>query len=333
MVEDTFPEEIKKLSQQLAAGIFPEVHETYPVLFDYQSQFNPVYRSYLKQLRFDLKYPELAEIPFLPISFFKNFRIMTGKWQEQTVFRSSSTTGKGRSSHYIKDLQIYKAVSKQIFERRFGPIDQLRIMALLPGYLEREDSSLVYMVDYFMECRGGEERYFFLDRYHDLLEAIRRYDNEHIILFGVPYAFIRCFRELGVQFWSNVTMIETGGMKGKESEMTKVELHAFLRESFHPKAIYSEYGMTELLSQCYTHSKERFEVTDTMSMIVRELNDPFSVQKIGKPGVLNIFDMADVHTCSFIETEDMAILYDGGEFEILGRVDNREIRGCNLLAG
>ena len=333
MADNILPEEILKLSRQLVMGEIILFNVVYPVIFDFQSKFNPVYRSYLKQLKFDLKYPELEDIPFLPITFFKNFRITSCDWQEQTVFRSSSTTGKGRSSHYIRDLQIYKTVSLKIFEKYFGPISHLRIMALLPGYLEREDSSLVYMVNYLMGCTAVDQRYFFLDRYHDLMEVVQGNLDEHIILFGVPYAFIRCFRELGYQFWPNVTMIETGGMKGKEAEMTKAELHLFLEESFRPKSIYSEYGMTELLSQCYSKGEGKFEVSDTMYMIVKELNDPFSIQKRGKPGVLNVFDMANVHTCSFIETEDMAILHENGEFEILGRVDNREIRGCNLLAG
>lgn len=326
------PEEISNLHQQLLQGYFPDVSEVYPVLFDYQARYNPLYRLYLKNLGFSRRYPDLGEIPFMPISFFKHHHVTTGEWTAEAAFKSSSTTGKGRSVHHIRDMHLYDAVSSALFQSRFGSPGDKVIMALLPGYMERDDSSLIHMVGYFMSLTQNKKKAFYLDQYDVLAEEISATGGREIILFGVPYAFLRCLEAIGRQSWRHVTIIETGGMKGKAKEMTRKELHAFLHDAFRPLAIHSEYGMTELLSQAYTGDDGYFAQPASMAVVVRELNDPFSVQKQGKPGVLNIFDMANIHTCSFIETEDMAVDQGNGRFEVIGRVDNREIRGCNLLA-
>lgn len=326
------PNEIISLEQQLVDGNELDLDEIYLLLYDFQSTTNSIYQSYLKQLKFDKRYPDLCEIPFLPISFYKYYAIKSGKWEEELIFKSSSTTGKGRSKHYLKSENLYKAVSKNIFETLFGSLSQYKFAALLPGYLERGESSLVYMVNSFMDAGRFKNSGFFLDQYKKLKDWIEADTSQEVILFGVPFAFIKCFNEIGAQQWNHVRIIETGGMKGQSKEMTKAELHEFINDAFQPKSVMSEYGMTELLSQAYSIRNFSFQQPQTMSIFIRELNDPFSEPIIHRPGTLNIFDIANIYTCSFIETEDLALQNALGEFEILGRIDNRELRGCNLLA-
>jgi len=299
-------------------------------LFEYQSEHNAVYKEYLRLLKYVNKYPEIKDIPHLPITFFKNHQILTGDWKEELVFYSSSTTGKGRSAHLIRDTSWYDEISKKIFETRFGPLKGKLVLALLPGYLERGDSSLVHMVNHFMKVSGHPANGFFLDQF-DLLRSIMDMHDE-IILFGVPFALLSFIETSAKNSYPGLTIIETGGMKGKGKELPRQELHDKLRSAMNPRAIYSEYGMTELLSQSYTDHTGMFTESPTFHISVKELNDPFHVQKIGKPGTLNVIDLANIHTCCFIETEDMAVDHGDGHFEILGRIDNREIRGCNLLA-
>lgn len=329
---NNIPNEIVSLEQRLVEGNVPDLDEIYLLLFDFQSTANPIYQSYLKHLKFDKSYPDLCEIPFLPISFYKYYAIKSGRWEEELVFKSSSTTGKGRSKHYLKSEKLYKAVSKYIFEISIGDISKYKFAALLPGYLERGESSLVYMVNSFMDASQYKTGAFYLDQYQALKDWIEADTSCEVILFGIPYAFIKCFDELGAQQWNHVCIIETGGMKGQSKEMTKEELHEFIKVAFQPKSVMSEYGMTELLSQAYSIHNFSFHVPQTMSVFVRELNDPFSYPIVNRPGSLNVFDMANLYTCSFIETEDLGLQNDLGEFEVLGRIDNRELRGCNLLA-
>lgn len=332
MLSDAIPVEIKKIESELLHGNFPSVEDAYQLLFDFQSKFNYVYATYLKNIKFDKKYPTLEEIPFLPVSFFKSYAVKSGNWQEAMVFKSSSTTGKGKSKHYVKSPLLYQQVSRKNFESRFGSLENYLFAALLPGYLERGDSSLIYMIYEFMKAGKSGETHFYLNQYDELRNFIHQNNQHPIVVFGVPFALLRCFELIGKQNWINVTFIETGGMKGQEKEMTKKDLHRFIHEAFNPEAVYSEYGMTELLSQAYTIGEDIFKAPPSMNILIKELNDPFSDAIYGKPGTLNIFDMANLNTCSFIETEDLAIQLADKNFEILGRIDNREIRGCNLLA-
>jgi len=333
MTQHELPEDILVLQQKLIDGSVIYNQDSVSVLFEFQSRYNHVYHEFLQGLKFDIKNPTIEEIPFLPISTFKNFEVKSGFWKALIVFKSSSATGKGRSHHYVRDESLYQKVCKNIFENRFGPLQDMLILALLPGYLERGDSSLVYMADHFMNQSGQLSKGFYLDHYEELSSVIEQNSDKEIILLGVPFAFLKCMERIGSKDWSNVTIIETGGMKGQRKEMPRKELHQLIYESLKPKVIHSEYGMTELLSQAYTGENGLFQPSASLKIFVRELNDPFSPQKFGKPGVLNVFDLANIHTCSFIETEDMAVDHNETGFEVIGRVDNREIRGCNLLAG
>lgn len=332
MSELVLPAEIISLRQKLLSGAENIGDDFISALFEYQSEYNPVYRQFLKGLKFDVRHPDINEIPFLPISTFKNFDVTTGQASRSITFKSSSTTGKGRSNHHVHDIEIYHQVSKMIFEKRFGSLKGKLILALLPGYLERGESSLVYMVNHFMNESGQLNKGFYLDQYQELAQIIESNSDREIILFGVPFAFIKCMEVTNKMNWSHVTIIETGGMKGQGKEMPRKELHQLIGEHFQPKSINSEYGMTELLSQAYTAENGLFQESGTLRIFVRELNDPFQNQKSGKPGVLNVLDLANIHSCAFIETEDMAVSHGTEGFEVIGRVDNREIRGCNLLA-
>ncbi len=332
MPDKELPQDIIIFKNHLLGGLDFDFTNVALTMFDWQSKQNPVYKEYLKLLKFDLKNPGLDQIPHLPITSFKNFTIKTGNWESQTIFHSSSTTGKGRSAHHIRDMAWYEAVSQLIFENHFNSCHNKVILALLPGYLEREDSSLVHMVKHLMNISGHSQNGFYLNNYEALAKVISDCKDDEIILFGIPYGFMNCLEIIGDHQWSNVTIIETGGMKGKGPEIPRIELHKILDLSFSPKYIYSEYGMTELLSQAYTDHNGFFKESKTLHIRVNELNDPFQFQKKEKPGALNIIDLANIDTCCFIETEDMAVDQGNGSFEILGRIDNREIRGCNLLA-
>ena len=300
-------------------------------LFKYQASHNKIYNKYLSQLGIT---PEninrLDQIPFMPIEFFKSFIIKTNEWQEELVFESSGTTGMTPSRHYIKDVNFYKKHARALFEDKFGTVAELTILALLPSYLERSGSSLVTMVDYLITASSDDNSGFFLHQYDDLvqrLEAVR--GEREVILFGVSFALLDLAEKYELNL-NHVTLIETGGMKGRRAEMTRREMYDILQGRLNFKSVYSEYGMTELLSQAYGQEGV-FRCPESMRVMIRDINDPFSYVAHGRTGGINIIDLANFNTCSFIETKDLGRCSADGTFEVLGRFDNTELRGCNLM--
>lgn len=299
-------------------------------VFNFQYFHNDVYRKYCDYLKINIdKITKVKDIPFLPISFFKTHDVHTGLPNFEKEFTSSGTTGMVTSSHYIKDLKLYESSFIKGFEKLYGSIDDYIILGLLPSYLEREGSSLIYMVDTLIQLSKNEKSGFFLDDFEGLLDVIfNNKSDKKVLLIGVSYALLDLAEKFKPDLSSCIVM-ETGGMKGKRKEIPKSELHDVLKTAFKLTQIHSEYGMTELLSQAYALKDGQFKLPPWMNVLTREYNDPFSYTS-AKSGGLNIIDLANVYSCSFIATQDLGKVYDG-YFEVLGRFDNSDVRGCNLL--
>lgn len=302
-------------------------------VFQYQAIHNPIYQSYIQYLNVDISTVQsIKDIPFLPIDLFKRFEIKTGEWSAEAIFGSSGTTGSVRSNHHIRSTDLYLKIAQKGFEQQYGALKNFCILALLPSYLERQDSSLVAMVNHFIQESGHPHNGFYLDN----LEALKnklvqlKQQNQLCLLIGVSFALLD-FAEHFPMDLSNIIVMETGGMKGRRKEMTRATLHAVFKKCFQVNNVHSEYGMTELLSQGYSKGNGIFKPIQTMKILIRELNDPFSYQKNGKKGGVNIIDLANLDSCAFIETEDIGKVYDDESFEILGRIDHSAIRGCNLM--
>ncbi len=304
-------------------------------LFHYQAKNNPIYKLYLQNLGVKpLHVNQLEHIPFLPIEFFKTHEVKTGAFQPTATFYSSGTTQQSRSQHHVSNLQWYTENTKLIFEQFYGSLQEYVVLALLPSYLEQGGSSLVAMVDYFVQQTGQEEEGFYLNEHDKLLQSIKhaRERGKKVLLVGVSYALLDWANKLqGKEDFSDVTVMETGGMKGRRREMIREELHSYLEKGFGVNAIHSEYGMTELLSQGYSKGEGIFWPGYTMQVLLRDLNDPFDISPDHRSGGINVIDLANVDTCAFIETKDIGRLHKDGSFEVLGRFDNSDIRGCNLL--
>ena len=300
-------------------------------LFRYQAVNNPVYRAYLNHLSVNPAHiSTIRDIPFLPIEFFKYHPVKTGNWQPATTFTSSGTTGLVRSQHHLLNLDFYHRHAQQIFAQQFGPLAGKTIVALLPSYLERQGSSLVSMVDYFIKQSNTPDSGFYLhnlDELVALLQNIRQTDE--VFLFGVTFALLDLAEQYRLDL-GPVTVIETGGMKGRREEIIKDELYEILHRRLGVRQIYSEYGMTELLSQVYGR-QGKFPQIRAMRVLIRDINDPFTYLPAGKTGGINIIDLANAHSCAFIETKDLGRLHPDGTFEVLGRFDNADLRGCNLM--
>ena len=302
--------------------------------FQYQAKHNPVYRAYVRSLGVDVKMVKgLDQLPFLPIEFYKNHEIKTGSWKEEELFYSSGTSGKGESCNYIRDLSLYKQVSMDVFQLFYGPPDQYLVFGLLPSYLERKGSSLVYMVDFLIKNSAGGPSGFFLDNQEELVEILcsPHFSDKKKLLFGVGFALLDLVENHHLKD-PNIIVIETGGMKGRKKEIIREEMHEKLATAFHSGNIHSEYGMTELCSQAYAKAPGKFFCPPWMKIMPREINDPFSYCSSNQAGALNIIDLANIHTCCFIETKDLGVLAEDGSFNISGRMDNSDIRGCSLLA-
>lgn len=302
-------------------------------LFHFQSQKNEIYKTFLQNIRIDTqKVKNVKDIPFLPIHFFKEFAIKTGSWKEKLIFESSGTTGQTASKHYVKAPTFYRQISKAVFERFYGPLSEFVFLALLPSYLERGSSSLVYMVDYFIRESGSPHSGFYLYNYDELYEKLLLMKNKGLktVLVGVTFALLEFAAKYPVEFPGLIVM-ETGGMKGRGKEMVRYEVHSRLGNAFCIQKVHSEYGMTELLSQAYAMEMGRYKSPSWMKVFIREINDPFEWEKPGRSGGINIIDLANVDSCAFIETKDIGKVSEDGSFEVLGRFDNSEIRGCNLL--
>lgn len=304
-------------------------------LFQFQSQTNPIYKKYIEARQIDTHSVEsLDQIPFLPIRFFKDHKVVSGNAADyQDFFSSSGTTGMITSRHYIWSEQWYLAHAKQIFESNYGSIEDFHVLALLPAYLERKGSSLVSMADHFIHESKSEHSGFYLYNQDELLEKIELLatDGRKILLLGVTFALLD-LAESGKRFNSpsNLVVMETGGMKGRRKEMIREEVHDILKPFFGVEAIHSEYGMTELMSQAYSKGQGKYTLPSSMRVMLRDVNDPLSFSQRSQGGI-NVMDLANFHSCAFIETQDLGKLDENGMLEVLGRFDNSEIRGCNLL--
>jgi len=302
-------------------------------VFHFQALNNPVYRHFIEGLGINPeKIHTAADIPYLPISFFKNKEVKTGDWQPEDIFASSGTTASRTSKHFIKDLSFYHQNAQRCFEHFFDPVTDFNFLALLPSYLERKDSSLVSMIDHFIRKSGSTESGFYLHDECRLLHDLAKLktSKKKTILWGVSFALL----ELAEKFQpdlSHCTVFETGGMKGRRRELTRNELHETLSRGLNVSRIFSEYGMTELLSQAYSTGTGLFLCPPWMKIVGRDPTDPFEKGLQNETCGINVIDLANLHSIAFIETEDVGKVYADGTFEVIGRLDNSDVRGCNLM--
>lgn len=299
-------------------------------VFEYQSKNIPVYQSFLKLLK-DFKKPtSISEIPFLPISFFKTHEVKHEQLPVTHTFLSSGTTSTNRSKHLVQNINLYEKSFFPTYKKFIGNPSNQIIMGLLPNYIEQGNSSLVYMVDALIQASNDELSGFYLNNPDELIinyyKAIQK--GKKVVLFGVSYALLD-LAEKNVDL-SEATIIETGGMKGRRKELSKEQLHDILKKGLNCNKISSEYGMTELFSQSYSNENGLFEFPNWMTVLIRDTNDPFSYLENGKTGGVNVIDLANIYSCSFISTQDLG-KFQNGKLQLMGRFDNSDIRGCNLL--
>jgi hypothetical protein len=302
-------------------------------LFHFQAVHNPVYRLYLSNLNVDIKsIKKLDQFPFLPIRFFKSHDIKTGDWNPQVTFNSSGTTSLSTSKHSVRDLGFYLNHTQRCFEYFFGSLDEYHLLALLPSYLEREGSSLIAMIDHFIKLTGSDHSDFYLADLPKLIAELESLKSmgKKTVLWGVSFALMDLAEKYKVDL-SHCLVFETGGMKGRRKEIVRDELHKILKEAFYISNVFSEYGMTELLSQAYTKGGTRFYCSPWMKVTGREITDPFETGLLNETSGINVIDLANWHSVAFIETEDLGRVFGDGSFEVLGRADNSDARGCNLL--
>ncbi|MCF7559894.1 acyl transferase [Sabulilitoribacter multivorans] len=302
-------------------------------IFIFQFENNPVYRSFCDLL---YKHPSdikrIQDIPFLPIQFFKSHKVLSSQKPIQTIFKSSGTTGNATSKHYVTDLSIYQKSFTKGFQKFYGNIEDYVILGLLPSYLEREGSSLIYMVDAMIKTSKHPESGFYLNNISELKDTLIKLDSEgkKVLLIGVSFALLDLIETY--EFYLKHTIVmETGGMKGRRKELIRKELHKRLKAGFGVNAIHSEYGMTELLSQAYSKGNGIFSCPPWMKVLTRDTEDALSIQNIGQTGGINVIDLANINSCSFIATQDLGRVNNGHSFEVIGRFDNSDIRGCNLM--
>lgn len=301
--------------------------------FRFQYENNLVYREFCDFLKTDIqKVKSLEEIPFLPIQFFKSRKVVSNTNPIQETFTSSGTTGMATSNHFVTDVSLYEESYRKGFSLFYGNIENYVVLALLPSYLEREGSSLIYMVEDLIKMTNNPESGFYLHNHEELIKKLTRLDQagQNVILIGVTYALLDLIEKHEFNL-KNTIIMETGGMKGKRKEMIREELHEQLCQGFGVTAIHSEYGMTELLSQAYSLGNGVFECPSCMQILVRDTEDALTYVKEGKSGGINVIDLANINSCSFIATQDLGKKNPNNSFEILGRFDNSDIRGCNLM--
>jgi hypothetical protein len=292
-----------------------------------------VYKSFCDHLnKTDEKVNEITEIPFLPIEFFKKKRVISHGLRAQLIFTSSGTTASHTSKHLVADPGIYQQSFLHTFHQFYGDVSDYCILALLPSYLERDGSSLIYMMNILIEKSAHPHSGFYLDDLTALRDKLIGLDatEERVLLVGVSYALLDLIA-IGPFQLKNTIIMETGGMKGRRREMVREELHQILQKGFGVSQIHSEYGMTELLSQAYSKGSGVFNTPPWMKILCRDTEDPFSYQLPGKTGGINVIDFANIHSCSFIATQDLGRVYENGSFEVIGRFDHADIRGCNLM--
>ena len=301
-------------------------------IFRRQAADNPVYKAYLQALDIQPSSVNTVDkIPFLPVSFFKTHEVKTGEFEPQAIFESSGTTGSVNSRHFIKDLSLYEKGFTRGFELNYGPVTDWCIIGLLPSYLERKNSSLVNMVDRLIQLSEHPQSGFYLDEYEKLTGVLQELEKrkQSTLLIGVTFALLDLAERFPVSLRNTIVM-ETGGMKGRREEMIRAEVHAILKKLFGVPVIHSEYGMTELLSQAYSKENGIFYCPPWMRVMIRDEEDPLQVKSSGS-GAINIIDLANIHSCSFIATDDVGKLNADGNFEVLGRLDGSDLRGCSLM--
>lgn len=306
--------------------------------FRYQYENVEIYRKFVDFLNISTdEVDDLSKIPFLPIEMFKNHQILDKNVTTELFFQSSGTTQMNLSKHFIANTNLYEESIYKSFEQFIGKPEDFIFLGLLPSYLEKQNSSLIYMVDYLMKKSGKPENGYFLYNHSDLFHLLNQMENKKIILFGVSFALLDFLdychsktSEEPLRILENLIVIETGGMKGRKEEMTKDELLNILQQGFKTDKIYSEYSMTELLSQAYSLGNNEYQCPNWMRIKIRNAEDPFSYEKEGRTGAINIIDLANIHSCSFIATQDLGKII-GGKFQVLGRIDHSDIRGCSLL--
>ncbi len=302
-------------------------------VFKHQFKNNKVYRSFC-----DLLYihpssiNQVEEIPFLPIQFFKSRKILSSLEEVQETFTSSGTTGSITSKHFVTDINLYKESYLKGFSHFYGNIEDYVVLALLPNYLEREGSSLVFMVDDLIQKSKNSESGFYLNNIEELAKKLTELDKKEqkVLLIGVSFALLDLIETAQFNL-KNTIIMETGGMKGRRKELVREELHQILQNGFGVSEIHSEYGMTELLSQGYSNGNGVFDTPPWMKILTRDTEDALTIQQIGKTGGINVIDLANYNSCSFIATQDLGKVHKNGTFEIIGRFDNSDIRGCNLM--
>lgn len=308
-------------------------------IFSQQYRNNEIYGQYCDAIHVDPKMVNrLSEIPFLPIRFFKTHEVKTSSFSPSVVFESSGTTGSANSRHYVKDISLYRESFMTCFNKFYGDVKNFCVLGLLPSYLERKNSSLVWMVNELIQVSNHPNSGFFLYDFEKLYETLMENEEkqQQTILIGVTYALIDFFEQFPMKL-SHTIIMETGGMKGRKEELTRFEVHSLLTRQAGVSAIHSEYGMTELLSQAYARKEGRFFCPDWMKVCLRAEDDPFAVTMAPEinsgfiTGAINVIDLANIYSCSFIATDDLCRLYNDGSFEVLGRLDNSDVRGCSLM--
>jgi hypothetical protein len=327
-----------QFTEHLTLGVNEDFSALAMANFRRQATQNPVYADYLGHLKVDAaKVKSISEIPFLPISFFKSHILKSGEFAETFIFESSGTTGSINSRHYIKDLSAYLANAENNFREAYGDPSAFCFLALLPSYLERGNSSLVAMADHLINLSQHPLGGFFLYDFKKLQSMLSQLESQGqaVVLLGVTYALLD-FAEAYPMKLQHTIVMETGGMKGRKKELTRAELHAFLKANLGVESIHAEYGMTELQSQAYSKGEGIFRPSSTMKVLLRSTDDPFDIweshENKGKTGAINVIDLANEDSISFIATDDLGRFTGDGGFEILGRIDNTDMRGCSLLS-
>jgi phenylacetate-coenzyme A ligase PaaK-like adenylate-forming protein len=304
-------------------------------IFRYQYKNNAVYKEFVSALKIDSeKINHYHDIPFLPIEFFKTKKVISGDANNLKFFSSSGTTGMSTSKHYYQSIELYEQSFRKAFQQFYGDVSDYVILALLPSYLERQGSSLIYMVDSLINKSNNKKSGFYLDDLDGLADVLKKLDaaGEKILLMGVTFALLDLIEKHQFKL-KNTIVMETGGMKGRRRELVREELHALLKQGFGVDSIHSEYGMTELFSQAYSKGDGIFNAPSWMKTLIRDVNDPLTLIGNEKTGGINVIDLANIHSCSFIATQDLGKKFNDGSFEVLGRFDASDIRGCNLLVG
>lgn len=302
-------------------------------IFREQAECNSVYKNFIELQKINVsEVNSILKIPFLPIEFFKTHTVTVGEFIPEKIFRSSGTTGQQNSQHFVKDVSLYKKSFWEGFKYYFGNPQDFTFLALLPSYLERNDSSLVYMMEHLISLSNDKRSGFYLDATTDLIQlidALNKEKKKHILI-GVTFALLDFPFEKGKDY-SHTIIMETGGMKGRRKEMIREDVHQLLKEASGVTGIYSEYGMTELLSQAYSKGDGNFLTPPWMKVLIREANDPKEMLAPQQSGAVNIIDLANLYSCSFIATDDLGKLNTDGSFSVSGRMDNGDLRGCNLM--